>query len=345
MAFIRSFMLGAMACCAAVFSLGLFIQPLSGDLTRLGELAERSWGWYHPQMIPAIQPRLATDETSILVIGDSFSDPNIWQSILEKELGRFTQNYSWDALGHFSCLKALLHRIAKQAPQITDLILEVVERDFVSRFASEPSSTACSTHQITAPGQRPATLGLIDHRPTFSLQIPDLVYAFKAAYGETLAYSQITSSGATFIAPLLTDRFFSNRRSSRLLYYSGDLQKNSWQANQMADAITKLQELSIEARSLGIRLTIAVIPDKSTVYVEHIKGPSLPIIQSSVWQQLARAGLASINVKDLYQNALLTQLDLYLPNDTHLGFNGYNLLAKAIASELQLQKLVKKPGE
>jgi len=333
MAFIRSFMLGAMACCAAVFSLGLFIQPLSGDLTRLGELAERSWGWNHPQMIPAIQPRLATDETSILVIGDSFSDPNIWQSILEKELGRFTQNYSWDALGHFSCLKALLHRIAKQAPQITDLILEVVERDFVSRFASEPSLTECSAHPITAPGPRSATIASINHRPTFSLEIPDLVYAFKAAHGETLAYSQITSSGATFIAPLVTDRFFSNRRSSWLLYYSGDLQKNNWQANQVADAIAKLQELSTEAKSLGIRLTIAVIPDKSSVYAEHVKVPALPITQSSVWQQLKQARLASINIKDLYQNALPTELDLYLPNDTHLSPQGYKLLASKVADE------------
>ena len=90
---------------------------------------------------------------------------------------------------------------------------------------------------------------------------------------------------------------------------------------------------------------MVVIPDKSSVYAEYIQGAALPIVQSSLWRQLARAGVASINVKDLYQNALSAQLDLYLPNDTHLGFNGYYLLAKALASELQLQTLVQKPAE
>lgn len=345
MPFIRSFVLGAIFCCAIIFSLGLFIQPLSGDLTRLGALAERSWGWNHPQTIPPIRPRLATDKTSILVIGDSFSDPNIWQTLLENELERFTQNYSWDALGHFGCLNAKILQIAKQAPEITDLILEVVERDFVSRFGGVQMPTSCSVHPIDSSEARPAVLASIARRPTFALQIPDLIYALKAAFGETLAFSQITPVGAAFLAPLVTDRFFSNRRSARLLYYSGDHQKNSWQTSDVADAITNLQELSREARSLGIRITVVVIPDKSSVYAEHIQGAALPIIQFPLWRQLARAGVASLNVKDLYQNALSTHLDLYLPNDTHLGFNGYYLLAKALASELQLQTSVQKPAE
>jgi hypothetical protein len=113
----------------------------------------------------------------------------------------------------------------------------------------------------------------------------------------------------------------------------------------VAAAIKNLKELSDNATLLGIRLMVVVIPDKSSVYAEYVDGPALPIIQYPLWQGLAQAGLASMNVKDLYKNALPSQTDLYLPNDTHLGFNGYNLLAKAIAGKLQLQMSVQKNSE
>jgi hypothetical protein len=345
MSFIKSFVLGAVVCCAVVFALGSFIEPVSGDLTRLGAVAERSWGWNAPQTKPAIKSRLATDQPSILVIGDSYSDPNIWQTVLENELGRFTQSYSWNVVRNFECLIEKLHNISKQAAQVTDLILEVVERDFVSRFTGEDLRTTCSAFEIASPGARAAVPVSSEHRPTFALKIQDPVYVLKAIYGEMRDYVRLTLSGDAVIAPLRTDDLFSNRRSAWLLYYAGDLNKNSWRVSQVAAAIKNLKELSDEARSLGIRLTIVVIPDKSSVYAEYVDGPALPIIQYPLWQLLAQAGLASVNVKDLYSNALPLQQDLYLPNDTHLGFNGYTLLAKAIAGKLQLQTSVLKTSE
>jgi hypothetical protein len=342
MSFIKSFVLGAIVCCTVVFALGSFIEPVSGDLTRLGAVAERSWGWNAPQTKPAIKSRLVTDQPSILVIGDSFSDPNIWQTVLENELGRFTQSYSWNAVGNSECLKEKLPKISKQVSQFTDLILEVVERDFVSRFTGGDLPTTCSAFEIASLGARAAVPVSSEHRPTFALKIQDPVYVLKAIYGEMRDYVRLTPSGDAVIAPLLTDHLFSNRRSAWLLYYAGDFNKNSWQVSQVAAAIKNLKELSDDARSLGIRLTVVVIPDKSSVYAEYVAGPALPVIQYPLWELLAQAGLTSVNVKDLYSNALPSQRDLYLPNDTHLGFNGYTLLAKAIAGKLQLQTSVQK---
>jgi hypothetical protein len=345
MSFMRSFVFGAIVCCAVVFAMGSLIEPVSGDLTRLGAVAERSWGWNIPQTKPAVRSRLATDQTSILVIGDSFSDPNIWQSVLENELGRFTQSYSWNADRNFGCIKEKLREISKQTPQVKDLILEVVEREFVSRFTDLTLPAACSAFEITSPSVRAAAPKLASHRPTFALQLQDPIYAFKATYGEMRDYARLTSTGDAVITPLLTDRFFSNKRSAWLLYYADDLKKNSWQASQVSDAIKNLKELSDDASSLGIRLMVVLIPDKSSVYAQYVDGPALPIIQYPLWQLFAQAGLASVNLKDLYTNALPSQLDIYLPNDTHLGFNGYNLLAKAIAGKFQSQMLVQKNSE
>jgi hypothetical protein len=345
MSFMRSFVFGAIVCCAVVFAMGSFIEPVSGDLTRLGAVAERSWGWNAPQTKPAVRSRLATYQTTILVIGDSFSDPNIWQTVLENELGRFTQSYSWNAVPNFGCLKEKLHKISQQAPQVTDLILEVVERDFVSRFTGVDSPAACAAFEVASPSARAAAPISTDHRPTFALKIQDPIYVLKAITGEMRDYVRLTSSGDAVVAPLLTDRVFSNRRSRWLLYYAGDLNKNSWQANQVTAAVNNLKGLSDEASSLGLRLTIVVIPDKSSVYADYVDGPALPIIQYPLWELLTHAGLSSVNVRDLYRNALPSQLDLYLPNDTHLGFNGHYLLAKAIAGKFQQQTSGHKTSE
>src|SRR5438067_5273960 len=59
-----------------------FLQPLSGDLTRLGLLPERAFGWNAEQ--PTVTGRSATveklEDADILVIGDSFSVDGIWQA-------------------------------------------------------------------------------------------------------------------------------------------------------------------------------------------------------------------------------------------------------------------------
>lgn len=40
---------------AGLFALGVYLQPLSGDLTRLGYFSEREFGWNSPQVFFRIQ--------------------------------------------------------------------------------------------------------------------------------------------------------------------------------------------------------------------------------------------------------------------------------------------------
>jgi hypothetical protein len=102
---------------------------------------------------------------------------------------------------------------------------------------------ACSAFEITSPSVRAAAPQSLSYRPTFVVQLQDPIYVVRATFGEMRDYARLTSSGDAVIAPLLTDRLFSNKRSEWLLYYADDLKKNSWNASQVSDAIKNLKEL------------------------------------------------------------------------------------------------------
>ena len=343
MLFIRYFVIGVVTCCTVVFVGGVYLEPLSGDLTRLGAVAERSWGWSVPQTLPAIKRKGPEDYESIVVVGDSFSEPNVWQQILENETDRYTKTYAWDAIGSFDCLHGHIVQIKKQAPAVTNLILETVEREFVPRFGTnDRPAVDCPTLEIKTTGGRHGSPTSTQHRSIFAWQLPDPIYAAKAAYGEARAYSRATVAGDAVIVPLRTGQFFSNRRSAWLLYYAGDLEKNKWGANDIATAIRNLKSLSEYAESLNVKVTIVVIPDKSTVYAEYALDQMTSIKQYPIWEKLQHAGISSIDLQDHFRTSLFSTVDLYLPNDTHLGFNGYSVLARTVAAKLIANQSVQK---
>ena len=57
-----------------------------GDLTRIGRLSEREFGWTAPppQVDPAYLKGTPVDQADVLVIGDSFSMTFRWQSVLTR---------------------------------------------------------------------------------------------------------------------------------------------------------------------------------------------------------------------------------------------------------------------
>jgi hypothetical protein len=69
--------------------MGLWIVSLTspipyGDLTRIGRLSEREFGWTAPppKVDPALLKGTPVDQADIMVIGDSFSMTFRWQSKL-----------------------------------------------------------------------------------------------------------------------------------------------------------------------------------------------------------------------------------------------------------------------
>ena len=63
-------------------------EPLYGDLTRVGKWTERDFGpnAAHPIIHVKANGRFLANP-DIMVLGDSFSEKNLWQSVLSDQMG------------------------------------------------------------------------------------------------------------------------------------------------------------------------------------------------------------------------------------------------------------------
>src|SRR3569833_1657581 len=77
-------------------------EPLTGDLTRIGYYAEKDFGWNAPQ--PVFQNAAngkAITFLDILVIGDSYSKDNVWQSVFAANTHQQIQSFE---TAHVGCI-------------------------------------------------------------------------------------------------------------------------------------------------------------------------------------------------------------------------------------------------
>lgn len=332
-----------------------YLEPLVGDMTRLGAYAENDFGWNKPQQTFAKDApplRRAYDQPSdILVIGDSFSFAGNygmlnfpWQTFLAAETG-----FSISSISHYTqsepiaydpkLLTAIVNSetFQKSPPRI--LIMEIVERqlDIVNDVPGD-----CQPHHP------------LQGKPDFTFQpISDLV-ADKAAsrkkirppFKEQIAYAMkyLTTfprwkkdeDRIVYELGLTTPKLFSHTLSDRLLVYSGDVKKSSWDKNKRAGIRCKLVNMQNLVQQNGKTLFVAmVVPDKLTAYAKYLQDQSLaklsPIgyLAQDPWLHVVRLDLALQAVIDS------GGVDVYLPNDTHWAYLGHQTAAKTLAAWLK----------
>lgn len=334
MQFIKYFLLTASLLTTLFFGIGWYIQPLSGDLTRLGGISERTWGWNQPQPIIDVVPNETYSVGPVIVIGDSFSEKNIWQSILSKETASPIFTYHWLDLEPATCLERAIDDIRARFPNTKIIILQSLERLVIDRFGQGfASSKICKQHISSS--IKPDQIGLTGAmRNVTENLMPDPVYALKALLRESYTYDKLTLSGDTYIAPLVTSNLFSNARSDHLLFYKRDLEKSEWTQEKLSTAAKHLKLLSDRLAHEGVSLVIAPVPDKSTVYYEHLKQPVFSKPIPDPWATFKNEGLNTLNLKDAFVRHALQVKDLYLPDDTHLGMQGYKIFSEMIQQTL-----------
>jgi hypothetical protein len=312
-------------------SLGYFLEPISGDLTRVGKLSERDFGWNKPQ--PEIQI-LQADRASkpdVIVLGDSFSASNTWQTVAMQKSGLKVLTFNWLSLGHPSCIEEWLESASRIYPSASTVIVETIERSFFERFnvgkavckrvSAVPSTILVKPTDITrAQGAREI--------------MPDPIYALKAFISTFKRFDQSTLRGKATVAPLNRADLFSNRRSDLLLYYSDDDDKRNWTENATANSVIFLSALNASAKRHNMRLLIAVIPNKLTVYSRYLKVPKQGNSAANVWNEMRNQGIPQIDLFDLFAPKVASIPDFYLSNDTHLSTSGYIFMGESISAIL-----------
>jgi hypothetical protein len=315
---------------AFVFAVGAYIQPVQGDLTRLGRLAERDFGWNASQ--PVITTRTnRVPAPRVIVIGDSFSRMNFWQSVSMDHGSPEMLTFHWDDRSSPpNCVRQLVLSLKATYPSVQVLILQTVERNFVLRFGAEQS--ACAIPKLEPVEVFPISTP-VSRDTGFTFDMPDTLYALRALRNSFRRFDVRQELGDSLVVPLARPDLFSNRRSDRLVYLKDDEIKTSWTRTAVAGTVGRLRSLQQEAARQGLTLVVAAVPDKSTVYRKFIaRGLSPP--PPDIWQEMNTQGVESVDLESALVGALGSNRDIYLPNDTHLGPAGFLLVGTAIADRL-----------
>ena len=325
----------ALAAVLALLLGTLLTPPFRGDLTRLGRLSETEFGPTLVQSVvpPALRVSSALQEADVLVIGDSFSAPLRWQSVLV-ERGLRVATVGWQTLGP---LCADLGEVLRaQGFRGSAVVVESVERGLSTLL---DAAHAC-TH--TRPGRLQMQPAPRDWDPAgpFGLNTRETLFTglltqwhthrARTSPDEELRH---TTDGADRVriqrVPDGCQRF-SHRLCERGLFFADDRTAAPFDAT----LLDKLQRLS--HRHADLSVTWVVVPNKSSVYLspKHAPDAAAALETGGFGPDLFR----------LFTETSRQQRDLYQPNDTHLSPAGDRLLGERIADWLRRRAGKSGPG-
>jgi hypothetical protein len=327
---------------ASVLGCSVWLEPLAGDLTRLGGYTENDYGWRGTQA--RFTPPLAhqadlTAYDAILVFGDSFSlrtSPDrqaplggFWVDFLARETGLSVGVTDEDQTRLAAYLASAEYR--QHPPRV--LIYETVER----ALRHEIDNPDCRPREVQAPAIALAPRDT----PPMHYQRDTAPHFGGAALGNAVNYlakairAKLTKSSVVLDFALTRGDLFSSRRADRLLIYNVDLQKAGRTAAAWTALGCQLQALQSAAQANGrTRFLVVLAPDKSSVYAQFVVPPPVFVDGSERLGKLA--GLHLVRV-DLPLKAAVAAgvADVYLPNDTHWGSAGSQIVAHTVARALQ----------
>lgn len=328
--YLKWFILPVLTFFVIAISLSLYFQPISGDLTRIGHWSELDFGWQQPQPVVNVYANGALiTNPDVVVLGDSFSHPNIWQSYLAESRHLEILTFQYQDVG---CVDNWLHWVVeKNYARLHTVVLETVERGFVPLFKN----------LNTCPRRTPKYFELAEKNVTPTRQqkgltldagylIPTATNTLRATWSDGPI-----ASGEVINSLLSTDKLFSNRKADRLLYFAEDELKMSWSEKDQAAAVGNLKRIQDYLAKKGLRLVVIVVPDKSSAYRPYLANEASKSGYPDIFEQLKVAGVNNVNLLSYFQHAAAETVDLYLPNDTHLSTQGYKLLASKLAEYIR----------
>lgn len=307
-------------------AVGLYCLPLAGfegDLTRVGLLPESLFGWNKPQ--PAIAPDLlksaSWQDADVLVVGDSFSEPRIWQTILVQH-GLRVRTEHWTSVR--GVCEDFYPWLRAQGFKGRHVIFEVVERNIA---AGIPNSVACK-QEVYHPDVK---ANLPRPPPITQRDTSDLSGRFSigiATWRNVRDYQRLSDAagfthrdmpgGARLVRLPNGCELFSHKNCQDALFYTSD------SVADMGDEVID-QVQALNGRMGDITPLWVFMPDKSTVFLHPEK---------QFWDKAERRLLAP-NVLKVMREALARKtVDLYPANNSHVSTTGYLILGEAVYQRL-----------
>lgn len=328
-----------LAVVAGAWVLGWWLQPVYGDLTRLGGYAERHYGWNAP--VTEFDPLPAsfgewTRPVDILVIGDSFANlrpAQQWQNHLAARTGWSVHTLDVHRVDVDALIASRL--FVEHPPKV--VIWNVVERNLADDHAARAHACAAvrAGPPVALPAPAPVAAGA--HPVSRSDSLPDVNPGFARTWLQRAAMRALfdLQAGGTVRVELARADLFSSRAAASLLVYADDFRKADWRDVHLVRIRCALAGLAARFQANG-RTTFmtALAPDKSSAYRAWARDPArlppsrLGALLDGLAVPDARLDLA---VRDAVARGVV---DVYMPDDTHWSSAGHMLAARAIMERL-----------
>jgi hypothetical protein len=336
-----------------LFALGAYLQPLDGDLTRLGYFAEREFGWNGAQVeftrSRLLFPRSGADPGGydgyhdVVVLGDSFAynkPRRQWQNYLSTATG-------WSVATQNISVRTLQEVLASPVFQMHPprvLIVESIERHLRHRL--ERNALPCGTASelsLQPKARRPA----VDAEPlvwdsvlsgvTELVQRPNSWNEIKLGYVGRFVWNStwrgLTGKEMDSVQVRLDSPApFSSDNTHAMLVYEDDFKKVAWWrevAPTDLDCWIRQMRRQVEANGIT-RFVLMVPPDKLTAYADHVG--DVAFRNASLLPRLAERHpeIMPRFDRELIEAVRRREQDIYLPNDTHWGSTGHRIAAETL---------------
>jgi len=338
---------------AGLFALGIYLQPLYGDLTRTGFYSEREFGWHEPQEIfphsqlafPASQADSGQYEHyyDMVVLGDSFSykrPESQWQNFFAAATG---ESVATLYIGKVGLAKILANPIFRRHPP-KFLVVESVERRLPIHL--KENIRACDRAQfplsnnndierrIFGQTQLKEMLPGITQRVERDTQWQGVKLAYVRGFIWNNLLRKLADKEHTDAIRVEFNRpapFSSNEKSATLVY-ADDIEKIKWwRETGMSEMNCRIEAMRNLVEANGYtHFVLMVPPDKLTAYADYLNDSKLSKVSRL-------SSLADIHPdvmprldKTLIEAIHAGEQDVYLPDDTHWGSNGQRIAAETL---------------
>lgn len=329
-------------------SIMLWSQPITGDLTRISAYPERWFGWNDAQQnIPIITNSARTDKKRhLLVVGDSFSEAGHWQAYLGEE-------YSFSFIHNGkTTLSKVIGTIDREKPDA--VIIEAAERAFPDMYGAGStfinSDNHCESSALNSENETATTsFKAIDNITTLH-QFPLMERKTFPTEGKSISEGfhtlkiwakSITSPRKRKAKTLAITRndLFSNQRNNQILLLSRDFLLYDSADEKIVTAIRcSMQKTASILSQKNIPYVLLAIPDKTTAYQPYLADEAIrqrPSLINRLHVNQIQHGIDML--PPIQAMAAAGHKDIYLPDDTHWGYKGFQLAAVLIAMELDTQ--------
>ena len=336
---------------AGLFAIGLYLQPLYGDLTRIGSYAEKDFGWNKPQLEfrkPLFDLGRYDQYRDVVVLGDSFSTtwPNHqWQNHLVMTTGWSVTTLDFSKIKIEQVLGNSVFRVSP--PKY--LILEWVERSVPRRIKkyAHPCTASISTARKQAASNGPNGIKVfwpeenkgvaLYVKRKFDWRDIKLKWVLRYLWHNTLRITMGAAHTDTLNINLSRQAPFSSIKRQSLLVYKTDLSKvTEWRQTSLEEMGCGIENLRKQVEANGYtKFILMVAPDKLTAYRDFVRDNELRGI--SELSPLSELHPGLMPRLDLALIAAIRQgeQDIYLPDDTHWGSSGHQIAAETLITFLK----------